>query len=209
MAKASIYSFTYSSQWHNEELMDPLIFAKFKSFLTKEYDPSCLREFMLEILGRSSPYGNAGLQESPKAESKPEENPEEKKEPKPQSPCVLFVDLHCKGCAKKIKKSIMKMRGVRGVVIDMAENEVTIKGIVEPQAICNIISKKTKKRAQVISPLPEAAEGEPIPEAVTSQASEPVTVELKISMHCEACANKQLKRKILKMRVELKGSDLD
>ncbi|KAG4381676.1 hypothetical protein GLYMA_15G198801v4 [Glycine max] len=140
-----------------------------------------------------------GSQESPKAESKPEENPEEKKEPKPQSPCVLFVDLHCKGCAKKIKKSIMKMRGVWGVVIDMAENEVTIKGIVEPQAICNIISKKTKKRAQVISPLPEAAEGEPIPEAVTSQASEPVTVELKISMHCEACA-KQLKRKILKMR---------
>ncbi|KAJ1376916.1 Protein kinase domain [Sesbania bispinosa] len=44
------------------ELMDPLIFAKFKSFLTKGYDPSCLRELMLEILGRSSPYGNAGLQ---------------------------------------------------------------------------------------------------------------------------------------------------
>ncbi|KAK7317139.1 hypothetical protein RJT34_01116 [Clitoria ternatea] len=44
------------------ELMDPSIFAKFKSFLTKGYDPSCLRELMLEILGRSSPYGNAGLQ---------------------------------------------------------------------------------------------------------------------------------------------------
>ncbi|KAG5019195.1 hypothetical protein JHK87_015050 [Glycine soja] len=44
------------------ELMDPLIFAKFKLFLKKGYDPSCLREFMLEILGRSSPYGNAGLQ---------------------------------------------------------------------------------------------------------------------------------------------------
>ncbi|KAJ1379458.1 Protein kinase domain [Sesbania bispinosa] len=44
------------------ELMDPLIFSKFKSFLTKGYDPSCLRELMLEILGRSSPYGNAGLQ---------------------------------------------------------------------------------------------------------------------------------------------------
>ncbi|RZC07218.1 putative plastid-lipid-associated protein 14, chloroplastic isoform C [Glycine soja] len=44
------------------ELMDPLVFAKFKLFLKKGYDPSCLREFMLEILGRSSPYGNAGLQ---------------------------------------------------------------------------------------------------------------------------------------------------
>ncbi|XP_050878272.1 probable plastid-lipid-associated protein 14, chloroplastic isoform X2 [Lathyrus oleraceus] len=44
------------------ELMDPLIFAKFKSFLTKGNDPSCLRQLMLEILGRNSPYGNAGLQ---------------------------------------------------------------------------------------------------------------------------------------------------
>ncbi|XP_027903929.1 probable plastid-lipid-associated protein 14, chloroplastic isoform X2 [Vigna unguiculata] len=44
------------------ELMDPLVFAKFKSFLIKGYDPSCLRELMLEILGRSSPYGNTGLQ---------------------------------------------------------------------------------------------------------------------------------------------------
>ncbi|XP_045816039.1 probable plastid-lipid-associated protein 14, chloroplastic [Trifolium pratense] len=44
------------------ELMDPLIFAKFKSFFTQGNDPSCLRQFMLEILGRNSPYGNAGLQ---------------------------------------------------------------------------------------------------------------------------------------------------
>ncbi|XP_061364037.1 heavy metal-associated isoprenylated plant protein 9-like [Gastrolobium bilobum] len=134
-------------------------------------------------------------EEAKQAESKPAE---EKKEPKPPSPCVLFVDLHCTGCAKKIEKYVMKMRGVEGVVINMAKNEVTIKGIVEPQAICNIIMKKTKRRAKVISPLPEA-EGEPIPEVVTSQVSEPVTVELNVNMHCEACAE-QLQGKILKMR---------
>ncbi|KAK9293233.1 hypothetical protein L1049_021223 [Liquidambar formosana] len=44
------------------ELMDPLIFAKFKSFLTKGNDPSCLREFLLQILSRNSASGNAGLQ---------------------------------------------------------------------------------------------------------------------------------------------------
>ncbi|KAI4307119.1 hypothetical protein L6164_030339 [Bauhinia variegata] len=44
------------------ELMDPLIFAKFKSFLTKGFDPSCLREVMLKTLGRSFPSGNFGLQ---------------------------------------------------------------------------------------------------------------------------------------------------
>jgi len=106
--------------------------------------------------------------------------------------CVLFVDLHCIGCAKKIKKSIMKMRGsifsllsvwfwfhsacisficiflltgVEGVVIDMAQNQVTVRGTVEPEAICYIITKKTKKKVQLISPLPEP-EGEPTPEVV-------------------------------------------
>ncbi|XP_019454759.1 PREDICTED: heavy metal-associated isoprenylated plant protein 9-like isoform X2 [Lupinus angustifolius] len=166
--------------------------------------------------------GEEAKQEQPKAEAKPENKAEEKKEekpseekkeeksveekpveekkeePKPPSPCVLFVDLHCVGCAKKIERSIMKVRGVEGVVIDMVKNEVTIKGIVEPQAICNTITKKTKRRTNVISPLP-AAEGEPIPEVVNSQVSGPVTVELNVNMHCEACAQ-QLKRKILQMR---------
>lgn len=137
--------------------------------------------------------------EEKKEESKEEKPEEEKKEePKPPEPCVLFVDLHCVGCAKKIQRSIMKMRGVEGVVIDMAKNEVTIKGIVEPQAICNTITKKTKRRANVISPLPPA-EGEPVPEVVNSQVSGPETVELNVNMHCEACAE-QLKRKILQMR---------
>ncbi|XP_050387776.1 probable plastid-lipid-associated protein 14, chloroplastic [Argentina anserina] len=45
-----------------QELMDPSIFSKFKSFLTKGNDPSCLREFLLQILHRNSSSGNAGLQ---------------------------------------------------------------------------------------------------------------------------------------------------
>ncbi|KAK4838870.1 hypothetical protein QYF36_017164 [Acer negundo] len=44
------------------ELMDPLIFMKFKSFFTKGNDPSCLREFLLQVLSRNSPSGNAGFQ---------------------------------------------------------------------------------------------------------------------------------------------------
>ncbi|KAG6714398.1 hypothetical protein I3842_05G200900 [Carya illinoinensis] len=133
-----------------------------------------------------------------KKEEKTEENKEEKEEPKPPSPLILYVDLHCVGCAKKIEKTIMRIRGVEGVVVDTAKNEVTIKGIVEPQAVCMKIMKKTKRRAKVLSPLP-ASEGEPIPEVVTSQVTGLVTVELKVNMHCEACAG-QLKRKILKMR---------
>ncbi|OMO97752.1 hypothetical protein COLO4_14384 [Corchorus olitorius] len=158
--------------------------------------------------------GEEVKQEQPPAEEKKEEKAEEKKEekaeekpaeekkeeapPPPPPPFVLFVDLHCVGCAKKIEKSIMKIRGVEGVMIDMAQNQVTIKGIIEPQAICAKIMKKTKRRAKVLSPLP-AAEGEPIPEVVSSQVSGLTTVELNVDMHCQACAE-QLKRKILKMR---------
>ena len=48
-----------------------------------------------------------------KAEEKKEEKPEEQKEePKPPLPFVLFVDLHCVGCAKKIERSLMKIRAL-------------------------------------------------------------------------------------------------
>lgn len=57
---------------------------------------------------------------------------------------------------------------MEGVVIDMVKNQVTIKGLVEPQEICSKIMKKTKRMAKVLSPLP-AAGGEPIPEVVASQ----------------------------------------
>ncbi|KAF8008341.1 hypothetical protein BT93_K2116 [Corymbia citriodora subsp. variegata] len=80
----------------------------------------------------------------------------------------------------------------------MGKNQVTVKGMVEPQAVCNRLTTKTKRRVQVISPLPPA-EGEPLPQVVTSQVSGLVTVELNVNMHCEACAE-QLKKKILKMR---------
>lgn len=65
--------------------------------------------------------------------------------------------------------------GVEGVMIDMAQNQVTIKGIVEPQAVCTRIMKKTKRRAKVLSPLP-AAEGEPIPDVVTSQVRSSIQI---------------------------------
>ncbi|XP_049394279.1 heavy metal-associated isoprenylated plant protein 9-like [Solanum stenotomum] len=149
------------------------------------------------------------LKEEVKTEEKKEEQTEEKKEekveeeekkeePKPPSPFVLYVDLHCVGCAKKIERSISKIRGVEGVVIEMAKNQVTIKGVIEPQAVCDRITKKTKRVAKVLSPLP-VAEGEPIPEVVASQVSGLTTVELNVNMHCEACAE-QLKKKILRMK---------
>ncbi|KAL0452356.1 UNVERIFIED_CONTAM: Heavy metal-associated isoprenylated plant protein 9 [Sesamum latifolium] len=79
----------------------------------------------------------------------------------------------------------------------MGKNEVSIKGAVEPESLCNRIMKKTRRRAKLLSPLPQP-EGEPMPEFVASQGSGLSAVELTVNMHCEGCAG-QLKRKILKM----------
>lgn len=45
-------------------------------------------------------------------QAKAEEKNEEKTEEKPPLPFVLFVDLHCVGCAKKIEKSLFNIRGL-------------------------------------------------------------------------------------------------
>ncbi|KAI3735482.1 hypothetical protein L6452_14981 [Arctium lappa] len=131
-------------------------------------------------------------------EEKPPADEEKKEEPKPPSPLVLYIDLHCVGCAKKIEKSLLRIPGVVGVETDMVKNQVSIKGVVEPQAVCDKITKKTKRSAKVLSPLP-GAEGEPIPQVVASQVPGLTTVELNVNMHCEACAQ-QLKHKILRMK---------
>ncbi|KAI3720525.1 hypothetical protein L2E82_31512 [Cichorium intybus] len=132
-------------------------------------------------------------------EAKIQEKPlAEEEQPKPPSPFTLFVDLHCIGCAQKIEKSLLRIRGVVAVDTDMMKNQVTVKGVVEPDAICNKIMKKTKRSAKVLSPVP-ATEGEPITQVAASQVLGLATVELNVNMHCEACAQ-QLRRKIIKMR---------
>ncbi|PKI35622.1 hypothetical protein CRG98_044076 [Punica granatum] len=99
-----------------------------------------------------------------------EEKAEEEPKPPtpPPAPLILHVDLHCVGCVKKIKTFLLKTRGVEEVEVDMEQNQVKIKGVVSPQSLCDKISKKTKRRANVIHPLP-SAEGDPLPELVISQ----------------------------------------
>ena len=62
---------------------------------------------------QATPEAQPEEKKEEKKEEKAEEKPtEEKKEPPPPPPpFVLFVDLHCVGCAKKIEKSVMRIRG--------------------------------------------------------------------------------------------------
>ncbi|ERN08115.1 hypothetical protein AMTR_s00018p00066090 [Amborella trichopoda] len=152
--------------------------------------------------------------EAKPVEEKKEEKTEEKKEEKKeeinvQVPTILWVDLHCVGCAKKVERSIRNFRGVEEVELDMNENQVRVKGIVDPQALCLRIQRKTKRRVRLLSPLPKPEENNSAPEVITSKVSRMTTVELNVNMHCEACSQ-QLKKKILKMRgVQTVETDLE
>ncbi|KAL5217962.1 hypothetical protein ABZP36_018646 [Zizania latifolia] len=134
---------------------------------------------------------------------------EEQPTPPPlPSPVILGVELHCTGCAKRIRRCILRCKGVQGVEVDMVANQLTVTGIVDPQALCARLREKTLRIATVVSPPPpppptddsKSKEGQPAPPSlVHSQVSEATTVELLVSMHCEACAH-QLQKKIVKMR---------
>lgn len=52
----------------------------------------------------------------------------------------------------------------------MEQNQVTIYGVIEPQAVCARIVEETKRTAKVLSPLPQA-EDETIPGVVSSQVT--------------------------------------
>lgn len=151
---------------------------------------------------KEEPKGEEEKKEEAKGEEEKKEEPKAEEPPPPPPPVVLQVDLHCVGCAKKIQRSILRCKGVEGVEVEMGKNLVTVKGIVDPQALCKRIQKKTMRKATIVSPVlpPPPPEGEvALPLVVHSQVSEVTTVELKVNMHCEACAQ-QLQKKIQRMK---------
>ncbi|KAG8061925.1 hypothetical protein GUJ93_ZPchr0003g16458 [Zizania palustris] len=48
---------------------------------------------------------------------------EEQAPPPPPPPVILGVELHCTGCAKRIRRCILRCKGVQGVEVDMAANQ--------------------------------------------------------------------------------------
>lgn len=75
----------------------------------------------------------------------------------------------------------------------MGKNQVTVKGIVDPQALCKRIQKKTMRKAIIISPLlpPPPPEGDPPkPLVVLSQVFTSLPFPLSLS-------NKEQKNKTL------------
>ncbi|KAI3822524.1 hypothetical protein L1987_10115 [Smallanthus sonchifolius] len=121
---------------------------------------------------------------------------------------VLKLDLHCAGCAKKVKKSVQYIEGVETVKADSVSNKVTVTGKVDPVHIKERVEFKTKKTVEIIYPKPKKDDGdvkkddEKPPEAKSNnqKPKEPqsTTVVLKIPLHCDGCSQK-IKRIISKI----------
>lgn len=131
------------------------------------------------------------------------------------STVVLKIDLHCDGCAKKVKKSIRHFEGVESVKADSASNKLTVTGKVDPTRLKERLEYKTKKKVEIISPQPkkeggggggdkksdEKSEKKPDDKkADDKKTKEPQasTVVLKIPLHCDGCMHK-IKRIISKI----------
>ncbi|KAF5751569.1 mediator of RNA polymerase II transcription subunit 12-like [Tripterygium wilfordii] len=145
---------------------------------------------------------------------------------------VLKVDMHCEGCAVKIIKCVRGFEGVESVKAEAASNKLTVVGKVDPSKIREKLEQKTKKKVDLISPQPKKdnnkdndnkennnnnkepkkegkkpddkkkAENENKPK----QAPETTAV-LKVSLHCQGCAEKI--RKIVTKTKGVKEMSMD
>ncbi|KAJ9694389.1 hypothetical protein PVL29_010061 [Vitis rotundifolia] len=77
------------------------------------------------------------------------------------APAVFKIDLHCDGCAKKVRRYVRNLDGVEDVKVDSAGNKVTVTGKVDPVKLREKLEEKTKKKVELISPVPkkEAKDG--------------------------------------------------
>ncbi|XP_075477918.1 heavy metal-associated isoprenylated plant protein 7-like [Primulina tabacum] len=89
-------------------------------------------------------------EESKKEETKPEPKEENKVEPPPVINVVLKVRMHCEACAQALQKRIGKIRGVESVTTDIANDQVTVKGVLDPDKLVNDVYKKTGKQTSVV-----------------------------------------------------------
>ncbi|XP_038979577.1 heavy metal-associated isoprenylated plant protein 3-like [Phoenix dactylifera] len=126
---------------------------------------------------------------------------------------VLKVDMHCEGCAKKIKRSVRRLEGVEGVKADTASNKLTVLGKADPWKVKERVEAKIRRKVDIISPAnppkKDAAAGDvkkpAADDAKKSDDNKPKappavsTVVLKIRLHCEGCMQR-IRKTILKIK---------
>lgn len=125
---------------------------------------------------------------------------------------ILKVYMHCQACAMKTERTLKGYEGVEIVITDLKNNNVTVKGKVDPQKLCKLVEKKLGKRNTELvysgdekktdqkSSADKKIDDNKQQENNTSEKKTTVAIiVMKVQMHCEACAI-ALKKTILKMK---------
>ncbi|KAI4341946.1 hypothetical protein MLD38_026614 [Melastoma candidum] len=131
-----------------------------KLTVTGKVDPAKLREKLeskthkkielLSPLPAAAPAKDGGSEKKP--EEKSEKKPEEKKPAPKESMVVLKIELHCEGCAKKIKRIISKFEGVSSVTIELAKDLVAVTGAMEVKDLVPYLQTKFKRAVELVPP---------------------------------------------------------
>ncbi|KAG6401873.1 hypothetical protein SASPL_138741 [Salvia splendens] len=82
---------------------------------------------------------------------------------------VLGVYMHCDACAQEIRKRILRMKGIESAEANLANSQVTVKGVMEPKALADYVYKKTGKHAAIVKVDPEKKEEEKAKEEKKSE----------------------------------------
>lgn len=90
------------------------------------------------------------LPKPPEEEKKEEPKPEEKKEEPKAITVILKVQMHCEACAQRLQKRIKKMDGIESVVADLPNDQVIVKGIIDPVILVENVYKQTRKQASIV-----------------------------------------------------------
>ncbi|KAI4349114.1 hypothetical protein L6164_009750 [Bauhinia variegata] len=138
--------------------------ASNKLTVTGKVDPTKVRDKLAEKIKKKveliSPQPKKDAGGDSKPDKKPEKKPDDKKaedkkaeDKKPkESTVVLKTRLHCDGCIHKIRKIILKIKGVESVNIDEAKDLVTVKGTMDGKELTLYLKEKLKRSVEVVPP---------------------------------------------------------
>ncbi|KVH96756.1 hypothetical protein Ccrd_001153 [Cynara cardunculus var. scolymus] len=58
--------------------------------------------------------------------------------------------MHCDACAQGLQRRIRKIPGIESVKTDLANEEVVVTGVVEPEKLVKDVYKRTRKQASIV-----------------------------------------------------------
>ena len=91
--------------------------------------------------------------------SLPPTEEEKKEEPPTAITIILKVQMHCCTCTRFLEKKISKIEGVEFVETDLPNDQVIVRGVMDPAMLVENVQKKTR-RAAVIVEEEKTSEGE-------------------------------------------------